>query len=169
MEPKTVVVKSHEMDSFGNTRFTDKDDNEYKVGEKRPKEMHDLIQDGVAVQLFYKVFNDNEYISDVKSVEGELPEPTKPSEVKPPDVPPKPKPTIGGREGYPDGVIDGRNLLDEPKGTPATDARSKEIRSMICYKEIGELVRADKMDKVFGDKVAPLMTSYYSDFIQKNL
>ena len=146
MEPKTVVVKSHELDSYGNTRFTDKDDNEYKVGEKRPKEMHDLIQDGVAVQLFYKVFNDVDYISDVKSVEGGLPPAREPAPVTehPPEAPPS-------------------------KTKPAIDARSREIRSMICYKKIGELVREDKMVEVFGEDIAKLLTSYYSDFIQKNL
>ncbi|KKK76568.1 hypothetical protein LCGC14_2862340, partial [marine sediment metagenome] len=55
-----------------------------------------------------------------------------------------------------------------PKTTPI-DARSKEIRSMVCYKEIGELIRADKMVEVFGKDIAKLTTQYYNDFIQKNL
>lgn len=150
MEPKIVVVESHEVDSYGNTRFTDKDGNEYKVGEKRPKEMHDLIQDGVAVQLFYKVFNDNEYISDVKSVEGELP---------PPVV-----------------AVEGGETIPLPKPKTRDEAiregmavKAQEIRRDIVYKMLHEHIMAKTLTPCFGADLAKVLLTEYKDFIQKNL
>jgi len=160
MEPKIIVIEFvddllDDAEEVIGRLVTDKDGVEHKV--KKGKQGSRLWErweeldngKGRAVKLIMDGFNAKDgntypFVADFKWVEGELPAAIEPA-----------------RAGTPD-------ASGTPKATPI-DARSKEIRSMVCYKEIGELIRADKMVEVFGKDIAKLTTQYYNDFIQKNL
>ena len=77
-----IVVGSVEENSYGDMLFTDKEGNNYKIGNKRVQFFKDVIIEGNAVQLNYTTGYGKEYIYNAKPIGDMLPPPTTPQPVE---------------------------------------------------------------------------------------
>jgi len=128
---KTVIVVGRtEVNGYGDLLVTCKDGNVIKIAKKR-EHLHKLFQQDKAVELDWQNYNNKDYVSDARLVEGALPPPTKPpTDMNPPQAA-KPEEVISGQE-----------------------------RGM-CLKEIGEGIRSGQLEKDFPKSFPRIKTDYY--------
>ena len=74
-----IVVGVTEKDGYGNLWVTPKGDGDrVKIGVKR-EGLHHLFEQGKAIILHWETYMNKPYVADAKLVEGELPQPEKPT------------------------------------------------------------------------------------------
>ena len=126
-----IVVDTVSSNQWDDLIFTDKEGNEYKVGNKRVQYFDGVIVSGVAVQLNYAVSHDNEYIYNAVQVKGELPPPKDP--IKPELQ--EDEPTLEQLEATTTGKP---NVVSSTKFQ--VDARTHDIHRQVALKVAAELV-----------------------------
>lgn len=129
-----VVVGVTRTDEWNNLWITPAGGgDEVKVSAKRAG-LHPLFQQGKAVMLHWETYKNVPYVSDAKSVEGNLPEAEK-------------------LESPP--LQSGEEAVEIPKTAPAPQAVG------MITKEIGDMMRAEMLSQIFGKKVAIELTKWY--------
>ncbi len=135
----TFVVQSSEVDTYGNLMVTDKGGETHKIGEKRPH-LFDTFQPDIAVEVGYantsfkdKEGNTIEYIATAVKVEGALSPPVKTTTAPVPE--------------------------HEDVPAPPKPIAPQAIGMMT--KEIGDMMRAGLLTKIFGVEAAANLVTWY--------
>jgi hypothetical protein len=68
-----IVVASAKLNDYGDLIVTDMSGNQIKISKKR-EHLHELFQEGMAVELYYASYMDKLYVADAKLVSEQLPE-----------------------------------------------------------------------------------------------
>jgi len=137
-----IVVESTRKDAYGNLFVTDKEEKEHKIAEKRFK-LHELFQEGVAVELFHKVYKDVKYVDDAKLVSGKLADlpATQPKELQ------------------------GEGAGETKEKIHPTSAIAPQKEGML-WKEVGELYRGGKLAELFGfDNATNVLKAYRAEIL----
>ena len=131
---EVVTVESQEQNQYGDLIFSDAEGKPYRIGNKRPH-LFDQIQEGRAVKLGYAIYKGREYIVSAKLYDGNV----SPPQTEPVHTQAKPV---------------------EAKVTPSSGYNSDGAARGMLVKEIGDMIRAEKLSPIFG-KVAPALITWY--------
>ena len=132
MDNTIITVESTTIDSYGNMMVTPKGGGkDIRIGVKR-KQLFAFFSDGVAVELIWSKFNDNDYVSDAKLVAEGLPAPKQPIETEAMKAP-----------------------LEPSHQPPAPQAVG------MLTKEIGDMIRAKMLTTLFGATIKNELVRWY--------
>ncbi len=120
-----IVVDSTDFNDRGYLCITDTRGDIHKIGPKRATKLLDIFQPGAAVTLKYASYKDQEYITDAEPIITDA-EPAKDN------LPTPPKPST----------------VKVP-----VDQRAEGQRTGMTVKEIGDMIRANKLRILFGDEI----------------
>ncbi len=140
-----IVVDSTDFNDRGYLCITDTSGDIHKIGPKRATKLLDIFQPGAAITLKYAVYKDQEYITDAEPAitdaepaKDNLPTPPKPSTVKVP-------------AGAVIKFLEGEKPQEQIKPPITQHAEGQRIGMTI--KEIGDMIRANKLRILFGGEI----------------
>lgn len=134
---EVIQVKSQQLNQYGDLIFTDTGDKSHKIGNKRDY-LYDQIVDGRAVKVGYAIYKNTEYIATAELFDG-----------KPP--PEKQVVPITAGVGVPE-----KQSVKTPQDGAA--------RGMLV-KEMGDMMRAGLLTKIFGDDAQGLIEWYKNEVL----
>lgn len=133
-----IVVARVYNNSYGDLLWTDKEGKEYKVSNKRVKYFDKIILPDTAVKLFFALSTSGtEYVHKAVKVEGELPPPTKPSEL------------------LPEHQKEIKKATQPKPNEPAPQAVG------MTTKELGDMIRAKQLIPIFGVEIGAELVKWY--------
>ena len=134
MDNTIITVESTLIDSYGNMMVTPKGGGkDIRIGVKR-KKLFAFFSDGVAVELIWSNFNNNDYVSDARIVGDSLPAPKQPV-----------SPSL---------------QKDEPTPDQLQPAPAPQAVGMLT-KEIGDMIRAKMLTTLFGATIKKELVKWY--------
>ena len=133
---KTIIVVGHtEIDGFGNLQVTDKEGKVTKIAAKREK-LHPLFQQGHAVELDWQTYMDKDYVADAKLVGDAL--------------------AVGSAVPA---VVVSSSKEESTRVFEKPEPSGQEIGMTV--KEIGDMIRAGEISKLFGAKIGAELITWY--------
>ena len=135
IETIPILVCSREENEYGDLIFTDENGVEYKLKQKRVEKYGSMIQLDRMVELHFAEFRNNKYIHSIKM-----------SEAPPPDTT---SATVENK--LVDHAVKQGAVIDKPSG--------QEIG--MTTKEIGDMIRAEKLSAIFGAEIAIELAEWY--------
>ena len=131
-----VTVKSSSQNGYGDLLFTDTEGQSHKIGNKRSN-LYDQIIEGRAVKLGYAIYMNKEYIATAELFDGN---------------PPAEKQVAPITAGV------------EKKEAPTRSPQDGAARGMLV-KEMGDMMRAGLLTKIFGDEANDLIEWYKNEVL----
>jgi len=138
-----ITVHNKHDNTYGDLLFNDENGTEYKISNKRVQ-YFDVVQDGAVLQLNFAVAYNREYIYNAVPVKEAL--------IKPPVAPPTAEldPEVKAE------FIKAREEVLKPSG--------QEVG--MTTKEIGDMIRAEKLSTIFGAETAKQLVEWYKNRIK---
>jgi len=148
-----IIVQSRDYNSYGDLLFSDINGNKYKVGNKRVKYVEDSIIEGRLVKLNWAEAYGKDYIFNAEL--AELPD-GQPQEPVSKPVQSKSEPLKEESNKLLQHAIKEGAVIDKPSG--------QEVG--MTTKEIGDMIRADKLSVLFGAETAKKIAEWYMNRIK---
>jgi len=133
-----IIVKSREFNSYNDLLFTDTDGNNYKVSNKRVQYVDNAIQEGRLVKLNWSTAYNRDYIYNAELLGDDIAH-----------SPPEESPLV-------------KHALKE--GAEIAKPSGQEVG--MTTKEIGDMIRADKLSVIFGAEPAKELVEWYKNRIK---